>query len=69
MLPLQHVRVWRRLSVILLILVLVAALSPAFWFDTKVDVLTWFQHTDKWLHGLTFAVLAMWFAGHRHFKH
>ena len=63
MLPLQHVRVWRRLSVILLLLVMVAALSPAFWFDTKVDALTWFQHTDKWLHGLTFAVLATWFAG------
>lgn len=63
MLPLQHVRLWRRLSVILLVIVLIAALSPAFWFDTKIEALSWFQHTDKWLHGLTFATLAVWFAG------
>ena len=63
MLPLQHALLWRRLSVMLLILVLIAALSPAFWFDSKVEALSWFQHVDKWLHGLTFVVLSLWFAG------
>ena len=63
MLPLQYARLWRRLSVILLLFVLIAALAPAFWFDTKIEALSWFQHTDKWLHGLTFATLAVWFAG------
>lgn len=63
MLPLEHARLWRRLSVVLLVLVLIAALSPAFWFDTKAEALSWFRSTDKWLHGLTFAVLTVWFAG------
>ena len=63
MLPLQHARLWRRLSVVLLGLVLLAALAPAFWFDTKVEALSWFKHVDKWLHGMTFAVLSVWFAG------
>ena len=63
MLPLQYARLWRRLSVVLLVFVLIAALAPAFWFDTRIEALSWFQHTDKWLHGLTFATLAVWFAG------
>ena len=63
MLPLQHVRLWRTLSVALLLVVLIGALAPAFWFDTRGEALRWFQHTDKWLHGLTFATLAVWFAG------
>ena len=63
MLPLQHARTWRRFSAALLVLVLVAAMSPAFWFDTRVEALSWFQHTDKWLHGITFAFLSVWFAG------
>ena len=63
MLPLQHASLWRRLSVALLIVVLVAAMMPALWFDSKLEALSWFQHTDKWLHGLTFAVLCVWFFG------
>jgi glycopeptide antibiotics resistance protein len=51
------------LSVVLLILVLLAALSPTFWFDSKTDALSWFEHVDKWLHGITFVVLSVWFAG------
>ena len=64
MLPLRHVRLWRGLSVVILVLVLVAALSPAFWFfDSKAKALSWFQHSDKWLHAFTFIVLSLWFAG------
>ena len=63
MLPLQHAALWRTLSILLLILVLLAALSPTFWFDSKTKALVWFEHTDKWLHAVTFAFLTVWFAG------
>ena len=63
MLPLRHAGFWRLASVILLILVLLATLAPAFWFDSRIKVLSWFEHADKWLHALTFAVLSLWFAG------
>jgi VanZ family protein len=47
-----------------LVLVLVAALMPAYWFlDDKVTVLSWFGRNDKLLHGATFLVLAVWFTG------
>jgi len=63
MLPLQHAGFWRFLSVLLLLGVLVGTMSPAFWFDSKVKALAWFENTDKWLHGLTFMFLSIWFAG------
>lgn len=63
MLPLQHVGLWRFLSVVLLLGVLLGTLSPAFWFDSKVMALAWFENVDKWLHGLTFTLLSIWFAG------
>jgi len=63
MLPLRHARLWRVLSVLILLLVLLAALSPAFWFDTRGSALLWFENADKWLHALTFVLLAVWFAG------
>ena len=63
MLPLQHARLWRTLSVLLLIVVLLAALTPTFWFDSKAKALVWFEHADKWLHAMTFAGLTIWFAG------
>ena len=63
MLPLQHAALWRTLSILLLIFVLLAAVSPTFWFDSKTKALVWFEHTDKWLHAVTFAFLTVWFAG------
>lgn len=63
MLPLQHASLWRTLSILLLIVVLLGALSPTFWFDSKAKALVWFEHADKWLHAMTFAGLTIWFAG------
>lgn len=64
MLELRHARRWQLASLIILILVLAAALTPAVWFwDDKVSGLRWFRDFDKWLHGITFLILAMWFAG------
>ncbi len=63
MLPLRHAALWRTLSILLLIFVLLAALAPTFWFDSKTKALAWFEHTDKWLHAVTFAGLMVWFAG------
>ena len=54
MLPLQHARLWRALSTALVLLVLAAALAPNWWFDTRAQALAWFEHADKWLHGITF---------------
>jgi len=51
-------------SIFILILVLAATMMPAAWFfSNKTSALSWFVHADKWLHGLTFLVLALWFAG------
>jgi len=63
-LPLHYARRWRFASVILLVLVLVLTLMPAVWFwsDRRVFV-SWFFDIDKWLHGITFTSLAIWFAG------
>lgn len=37
---------------------------PAVWFwQDRGDLVSWFVHADKWLHGLIFALLAIWFAG------
>ena len=63
MLPLRHAGLWRFLSVLLLLGVLASTLSPAFWFDSKVKALSWFENADKWLHGITFLFLSIWFAG------
>lgn len=64
MLPLRHVRYWQTASVLLLFGVLLFALMPAVWFwNDKVKLLSWFQNSDKWLHAVTFIVLALWFAG------
>lgn len=64
MLPLRNAGLWRALSVAILILVLAAALSPTFWFfDNRHDALSWFEHADKWLHGITFVALSIWFSG------
>lgn len=64
MLPLRHVRRWQLASLAILLIVLIAALMPAVWYwDDRVKGLAWFQSVDKWLHGVTFLVLTVWFAG------
>jgi hypothetical protein len=64
MLPLRYATRWRTASIILLILVLAATLMPGAWFwPDRREFVTWFLHVDKWLHGITFVFLAIWFAG------
>ena len=64
MLPLKHERFWRIADLALILVVFFFALIPAawFWHDT-VDIMAWSKHSDKVLHGLTFAVLSVWFCG------
>jgi len=64
MLPLRYAAHWRVASIVLLLLVIAATLSPAVWFfDSKAKALLWFHNADKWLHGMTFAILTLWFTG------
>ena len=64
MLPLQYARRWRAASLMLLLLVLAATLMPAVWFfSDRQSFITWFVGVDKWLHAMTFVVLAIWFSG------
>lgn len=63
MLPLRYATHWRIASIVLLVLVLIATLMPAWMFSTKREFLAWFVYVDKWLHGVTFVFLAVWFAG------
>ena len=64
MLPLRYAQSWQIASLFFLIIVLAAALMPAFWFlDDKAAVLSWLERNDKWVHGFTFLALSMWFTG------
>lgn len=60
----KYSRFWHTASIVLLALVLVATMVPAAWFfSDEASAISWLAHADKWLHGLTFLVLAVWFAG------
>ena len=62
MLPLRYARRWRIGGVFLLASVLAFALVPADWFwPDSLDSL--FPVSDKWVHGITFMALALWFSG------
>ncbi len=64
MLPLRYAARWRAAGLFLLALVLAASMMPMFWlFPERDEFVTWFVHVDKWLHGIAFVVLAVWFAG------
>jgi VanZ family protein len=64
MLPLQYPREWRIASAGLLLAVLLAALMPLAWMWPDGKAFTaWFGSVDKWIHGITFLILAVWFAG------
>jgi hypothetical protein len=59
MLSLRYARRWQIGGILLLASVLAAALVPSDWVwpgDTG-------SSSDKWLHGITFTVLALWFSG------
>lgn len=64
MLPLRYAGRWRAASIVLLVLVLAATMMPMVWlWPDRRQFVTWFVGVDKWLHGITFVFLALWFAG------
>lgn len=64
MLPLRYAARWQVASIMLLVLVLAVTLMPVVWFwPDRHGFNAWFLHVDKWLHGITFVILAIWFAG------
>ena len=64
MLPLRYARRWQAASIMLLVGVLAATLMPAVWFwGDRHSFIRWFVDVDKWLHGIAFVGLAIWFSG------
>jgi VanZ family protein len=62
MLPLRYARRWQIAGVFLLAIVLLLAVTPTDWFWPD-DAGSPFFISDKWLHGITFTALALWFSG------
>ena len=62
MLSLRYARRWRIAGIFLLAIVLAGALVPADWLWPKGPDMP-FVFSDKWMHGITFTVLALWFSG------
>lgn len=62
MLPLSYPKRWRIASIILLSIILGAAMAPDIWSWPEPLEPKWFP-SDKLLHGLTFAGLAIWYSG------
>ena len=62
MLSLRYARRWQIAGILLLAMVLAGALVPADWFWSEGPNSLFFI-TDKWMHGLTFTALALWFSG------
>jgi len=62
MLPLRYPARWYSAGILLLLAVLGAALLPQFW-PWNLGGIGGGIFNDKWAHLLTFAVLALWFAG------
>lgn len=61
MLALRYARRWQFAGIALLGFVLAAALLPPDWLWS--DRLSTFVMSDKWVHGITFMLLAVWFSG------
>jgi len=61
-LPLRHHRRWKIAGAIVLLGVLVGTLIPAFGLWPDAPRITLYA-VDKWLHGIVFAFLAVWFSG------
>lgn len=62
MLSLRYARRWQIAGIGLLVMVLAGALLPADWFWSEGPDSPFFV-SDKWVHGVTFAALALWFSG------
>ncbi len=62
MLSLRYIRRWKIAGIGLLAMVLAGALLPADWFWSEGPDSPFFV-SDKWVHGVTFAALALWFSG------
>lgn len=62
MLPLRYHRRWQIAGAVVLLGVFAATLIPAFWIWPNIARVTLFA-MDKWLHGITFLCLAVWFSG------
>lgn len=62
MLPLRYTRRWQIAGAFVLLAVFAATLTPALGVWPRVNVRALFAF-DKWLHGLTFLFLALWFSG------
>ena len=62
MLSLRYSRRWQIAGIGLLAMVLAGALLPADWFWSEGPDSPFFI-SDKWVHGVTFAALALWFSG------
>lgn len=64
MLELRFTRRWQIAGALLLLLVLLGASMPVVWlWPDRGSLRVYFNNIDKWAHGLTFAFLAIWFAG------
>jgi hypothetical protein len=62
MLELRYAGAWRAMSVLALLVILGATLVPSDWLwidDPSFD----FPVSDKWMHGITFTALSLWFSG------
>lgn len=62
MLELRYAGAWRAMSVLVLLFILAATLVPSDWLwldDPGFRI----RISDKWMHGLTFAALSLWFCG------
>ncbi|MFQ6006309.1 MAG: VanZ family protein [Woeseia sp.] len=62
MLPLRHKNRWRLAGILILSVVWAAAVMPTLWLWPYLPQAK-FLMLDKWLHLLTFLVLALWFSG------
>jgi len=62
MLPLDYPKRWRIAGIFLLLSVLGVAMAPEMWPWSQNRGLDWFPN-DKWAHGFTFALLAIWYSG------
>jgi VanZ family protein len=62
LLPLRYQRRWQFAGALVFLSVLSGTLIPAVWLWPDVSRVTLIDF-DKWLHGATFAFLAVWFSG------
>lgn len=62
MLALRYQRRWQIAGTLVLLGVFAGTLIPAFWLWPDISRVTLIDF-DKWLHGITFTFLAVWFSG------